>query len=131
MACHSWLIGGLVGGLIGGLIALPGAFAQVPPGPPPPLPPVAPAPVEREAPPARSGAKILGSPGIRTRYADPDGPAPSAGGKTLPAVGPPARPLAVPVNERVDFTPTMEEGPFQQPTLRGLFRWDLQQPGSR
>ncbi|WP_216923163.1 hypothetical protein [Synechococcus sp. CCAP 1479/9] len=111
MASHTWLVAGL--------IALPGALAQVPPGPPPPLPP------------ARSGAEILGSPGIRTRYADPRGPAPTAGAKTLPAVGPPARPLTVPVNERVDFTPTMEEGPFQQPTLRGLFRWDLQQPASR
>ncbi len=111
MSCHAWLVGGL--------IALAGDLAQ---GPPPPLQP---------QPAVPSGAKILGSPGIRTRYADPSGPAPTAGGKTLPAVGPPARPLTVPVNERVDFTPTMEEGPFQQPTLRGLFRWDLQQPASR
>lgn len=122
MASHTWLVAGL--------IALPGALAQVPAGPPPP-PPVAPAPVEREAAPTRSGAKILGSPGIRTRYADPSGPAPTAGAKTLPAVGPPERPLTVPVNERVDFTPTMEEGPFQQPTWRGLFRWDLQHPAAR
>ena len=114
MACHSWLVAGL--------IVLPGALAQLPPGPPPPLPPVAP---------ARSGAEILGRPGIRTRYGYPGGPSPEAGAKTLPAVGPPERPLTVPVNERVDFTPTMEEGPFQQPTLRGLFRWDLQQPASR
>ena len=114
MACHSWLVAGL--------IVLPGALAQLPPGPPPPLPPVAP---------ARSGAEILGRPGIRTRYGDPGGPSPEAGAKTLPAVGPPERPLTVPVNERVDFTPTMEEGPFQQPTLRGLFRLDLQQPASR
>jgi len=118
MACHSWLVAGL--------ITLRGALAQVPPGPPPPLPPD---PAERGAPPARSGAEILGRPGIRTRYGDPGGPAPAA--KTLPAVGPPERPLTVPVNERVDFTPTMEEGPFQQPTLRGLFRWDLQAPASR
>jgi hypothetical protein len=131
MAGHTWLTGRLIGGLIGGLIALPGARAQVPPGPPPPPPPVAPAPGEQGAPPVRSGAKILGSPGIRTRYVDPGGPAPTAGGKTLPAVEPPPRPLTVPVNERVDFTPTMEEGPFQQPTLRGLFRWDLQPPASR
>ena len=118
MACHTWLLGGL--------IALHGALAQVPPGPPPP--------VSSQQPPqpaARSGAEILGRPGIRTRYADPSGPAPTAGAKTLPAVGPPERPLTVPVNERVDFTPTMEQGPFQQPTLRGLFRWDLQQPASR
>ncbi len=111
MACHTWLAGGL--------ITLAGALAQVPPGPPPPLPP------------ARSGAEILGRPGIRTRYGDPGGPSPAAGAKTLPAVGPPERPLTVPVNERVDFTPTMEEGPFQRPTLRGLFRWDLQPPTSR
>ncbi len=110
MASHTWLAAGL--------IALPGALAQAPPG----LPPVAP---------TRSGAEILGRPGIRTRYVDPSGPAPTAGSKTLPAVGPPERPLTVPVNERVDFTPTMEEGPFQRPTLRGLFRWDLQQPASR
>lgn len=120
MASHTWLVAGM--------IALPGALAQVPPGPPPPLPPD---PAERGAAPARSGAEILGSPGIRTRYVNPSGPAPAAGAKTLPAVGPPERPLTVPVNERVDFTPTMEEGPFQQPTLRGLFRWDLQQPASR
>ncbi|MEA5413269.1 hypothetical protein VB737_16010, partial [Synechococcus sp. BA-120 BA3] len=81
--------------------------------------------------PARPGAGPLGRPGIRTRSGDPGGPSPEAGAKTLPAVGPPERPLTVPVNERVDFTPTMEEGPFQQPTLRGLFRWDLQQPASR
>jgi hypothetical protein len=117
MSCHAWLVGGL--------IALVGDLAQGPP-PPPPLPTQQPA-----QPAARSGAEILGRPGIRTRYVDPSGPAPTAGGKTLPAVGPPARPLTVPVNERVDFTPTMEEGPFQQPTLRGLFRWDLQQPASR
>jgi hypothetical protein len=122
MACHTWLVAGL--------ITLPGALAQAPPGPPPPLPPLAPAPVGREAPP-RSGAEILGRPGIRTRYGDPGGTAPAAGAGTLPAVGPPERPLTVPVNERVDFTPTMEEGPFQQPTLRGLFRWDLQAPGPR
>jgi hypothetical protein len=117
MSCHAWLVGGL--------IALIGDLAQAPP-PPPPLPaqPVA-------EPAARSGAELLGRPGIRTRYVDPRGPAPTAGAKTLPAVGPPARPLTVPVNERVDFTPTMEQGPFQQPTLRGLFRWDLQQPASR
>ncbi|MBW4530935.1 MAG: hypothetical protein KME02_09645 [Aphanothece saxicola GSE-SYN-MK-01-06B] len=117
MSCQAWLVGGL--------IALAGDLAQGPPTPPP-LPP------ERPPQPAvRSGAEILGRPGIRTRYVDPSGPAPTAGAKTLPAVGPPARPLTVPVNERVDFTPTMEEGPFQQPTLRGLFRWDLQQPASR
>ncbi|MCP9859599.1 MULTISPECIES: hypothetical protein [unclassified Cyanobium] len=113
MSCHAWLVGGLV--------TLAGDLAQGLP-PPPPIPP---------QPATRSGAEILGRPGIRTRYVDPSGPAPSAGSKTLPAVGPPARPLTVPVNERVDFTPTMEEGPFQQPTLRGLFRWDLQQPSSR
>jgi len=117
MSCHAWLVGGL--------IALAGDLAQ---GPPPP-PPISP---QQQPPPAvRSGAEILGRPGIRTRYVDPSGPAPTAGAKTLPAVGPPARPLTVPVNERVDFAPTMEEGPFQQPTWRGLFRWDLQQPASR
>ncbi|MCP9935438.1 hypothetical protein KBZ08_16120 [Cyanobium sp. Candia 9D4] len=114
MACHTWLVAGL--------ITLPGALAQASPGPPPPPPPVSP---------ARSGAEILGRPGIRTRYGDPGGPSPAVGGQGLPSVGPPERPLTVPVNERVDFTPTMEEGPFQQPTLRGLFRWDLQQPASR
>lgn len=119
MACHTWLATGL--------IALPGALSQALP-PPPPL---APAPMERGAPPVRSGAEILGRPGIRTRYVDPGSPGPTAGSKTLPAVGPPERPLTVPVNERVDFTPTMEEGPFQEPTLRGLFRWDLQAPASR
>ena len=113
MSCHAWLVGGLV--------TFAGDLAQVLP-PPPPIQP---------QPATRSGAEILGRPGIRTRYADPSGPAPSAGGQKLPAVDPPQRPLAVPINETVDFTPTMEEGPFQRPTLRGLFRWDLQQPDSR
>jgi hypothetical protein len=118
MSCHAWLVGGL--------IALTGDLAQAPPPPPPPG-----SPQQPPQPAARSGAEILGSPGIRTRYGDPGGTAPAAGAGTLPAVGPPERPLTVPVNERVEFTPTMEEGPFQQPTLRGLFRWDLQQPASR
>jgi hypothetical protein len=113
MSCQAWLVAGL--------IALAGDLAQALP-PPPPIPP---------QPAARSGAQLLGRPGIRTRYVDPSGPAPSAGGQKLPTVDPPQPPLAVPVNERVDFTPTMEEGPFQRPTLRGLFRWDLQQPASR
>ena len=111
MSSQAWLMGGLV--------VLRGALAQAPPGPPPPVPA------------ARSGAEILGRPGIRTRYADPASPTPSAGGQRLPAVGPPQRPLTVPINEAVDFAPTMEQGPFQEPTLRGLFRWDLQQPSSR
>jgi hypothetical protein len=118
MACQTWLVGGL--------IVLHGALAQLPPGPPPP-PPVS----SQPPPPARSGAEILGRPGIRTRYADPSGPAPKAGAKTLPAVSPPDRPLTVPVNETVDFTPSMEQGPFQEPMLRGLFRWDLTQPATR
>jgi hypothetical protein len=119
MSCHAWLVGGLV--------ALGGDLAQGPP-PPPPIPAQIPS---QPQPPARSGAEILGRPGIRTRYVDPGGPAPSAGSQGLPAVGPPRRPLTVPVNETVDFAPTMEQGPFQEPTLRGLFRWDLQQPASR
>ncbi|MCT0206691.1 hypothetical protein [Synechococcus sp. CS-1332] len=114
MSCHAWLVGGL--------IALTGDLAQAPPPPPPPSQPQQP---------ARSGAEILGRPGIRTRYVDPSGPPPTAGAKTMPAVGPPSRPLTVPVNKSVDFAPTMEQGPFQQPTLRGLFRWDLQQPANR
>ncbi|MEA5414853.1 hypothetical protein [Synechococcus sp. BA-132 BA5] len=109
MSCHAWLVGGLV--------ALAGDLAQGPPLPPQPA--------------ARSGAQILGLPGIRTRYVDPSGPPPSAGSQGLPAVTPPQRPLAVPVNETVDFAPTMEQGPFQEPTLRGLLRWDLPQPASR
>ena len=120
MACHTWLVGGLV--------VLHGALAQVPPGPPPPPPDSSQQPPQ---PAARSGAEILGRPGIRTRYADPSGPEPKAGAKTLPAVGPPERPLTVPVNKTVDFTPTMEQGPFQEPMLRGLFRWDLTQPATR
>ncbi len=118
MSCHAWLVGGLA--------ALGGALAQGP-TPPPPIPPEIPA----QSKPARSGAEILGRPGIRTRYVDPSGPVQSAGSQGLPAVGPPQRPLTVPVNETVDFAPTMEQGPFQEPTLRGLFRWDLQQPASR
>lgn len=118
MSCHAWPVGGL--------IALIGALAQ---GPSPPPPSALPAPAH--AAPVRSGEETLGRPGIRTRYADPSGPAPSPGGQGLPAARPPDRPLTVPINESVDFAPTMEEGPFQRPTIRGLFRWDLQPPAPR
>ncbi|WP_216905014.1 hypothetical protein [Synechococcus sp. CCY 9618] len=74
----------------------------------------------------RSGAEILGRPGIRTRYADPAGPPPSPAGVGVPGTTPPARPLTIPLNDSVEFAPSMEEGPFQRPTIRGLFRWDLQ-----
>jgi len=80
-------------------------------------------------PPPTSGAAILGSPGIRTRYADPSRPPPPPTARALPVNDPPARPLSVPVSESVRFQPSMEEGPFARPTLRGLFRWDLEQPG--
>ncbi len=115
MSCHAcWPVGGL--------IALGGVLAQVPPQPPPPEAPPA------QTTPARSGAEILGRPGIRTRYADPSAPAPSSGGAGLADPSPPDPPLTVPINESVDFAPTMEQGPFQRPTIRGLFRWDLEGP---
>jgi hypothetical protein len=101
MACHSFLAGCVL--VLGNLLA------QAPP----------------------SGAGILGSPGIRTRYADPSRPPPPLPAQALPAKGPSVRPLSVPVNESVQFQPTMEEGPFARPTLRGMFRWDLEPPGPR
>ncbi len=106
MAADSFLAGGVL--LLGTLLA------QATPPPPPP-----------------SGAAILGSPGIRTRYADPSRPPPAPAARALPLNDPPARPLSVPVSDSVRFQPSMEEGPFARPTLRGLFRWDLEQPGPR
>ena len=117
MTCHAWPLGGL--------LSLTWALAQGLPTPPP-----APAAAPLAAP-GPSGAEILGRPGIRTRYADPSGPAPSPGGAAVPTPSPAERPLVVPINESVDFTPSMEQGPFQRPTIRGLFRWDLQAPGAR
>jgi hypothetical protein len=120
MTCHAWPVGGLV--------VLGGALAQVPPPPPPAL---SPAPVRAPATPSRSGAEILGRPGIRTRYADPAAAPPIPTSPRLVSPRPPDRPLTVPINQSVEFAPSMEEGPFQQPTIRGLFRWDLQQPAAR
>jgi hypothetical protein len=120
MTSHAWPVGGLV--------ALGGALAQVPPPTPPAL---SPASVRAPAAPSRSGAEILGRPGIRTRYADPAGPAPPPGAAGLPAASPPEPPLTIPLSESVQFAPSMEEGPFQQPTIRGLFRWDLEGPAPR
>jgi hypothetical protein len=118
MTFHAWPPGGQL--VLGWAVGW--ALAQRQPPPPPP-PASAPAPV---AAPGRSGAEILGRPGIRTRYADPSGPAPSPGGEGLPTVKPAERPLIVPINESVDFAPSMEEGPYQRPTIRGLFRLDLE-----
>lgn len=117
MACLARL--GAVALLLVGAVDPAAAAPPVPPAPPP-----SPAFTPASAP-AGSGARILGSPGIRTRYADPAAPAPPPAVQRLPSAGPAATPLSVPINSSVDFTPTMEEGPFQQPTIRGLFRWDL------
>jgi len=121
------------GWLVGGRLLIVGLLAQSPSAPPtpPPAPPPSSSAVSPAHTPAGSGARLLGTPGIRTRYADPAAPAPTPAAQRLPSAGLPAAPLSVPLNRSLEFTPTMEEGPFQRPTIRGLLRWDLQPTPSR